>query len=350
MARMATPFKHPDSGIYYIRIGVPADMQELMGTNVFKKSLRTKDFPRARELFIAEQAKLEERYRQHREGTKLSRKDIEVLAHRWLEKAITELETKENFEDYLISFINEGEELVDAMDDLTIMALESEYTEQLALVGSEVEKLLADEGAILAKDTELYKSLVNKVCLKRLHLSRTALARCTGDWITKAPNETSLSNHPLSTEHPIDETRAFKPLGDVVAAYLEHKIASESWGEDVEADVIATLNVFLGVHPAESNPDKITRQQFREFRDLLAQSPKAYGTKKEFKGLCLPDVVALGKKREMEAISPTTLNKKAGYVAALFKFATQERFNLLGTARCSLFAFLYLGPEGCVVA
>lgn len=51
--RMATPFKHPRTGVYYLRRAVPKDIQEALGKTEFLKSLGTKDEREAKVLFPA---------------------------------------------------------------------------------------------------------------------------------------------------------------------------------------------------------------------------------------------------------------------------------------------------------
>ena len=41
--RMATPWKHAPSGVYYFRQRVPADLVALVGRRIEKQSLRTKN-------------------------------------------------------------------------------------------------------------------------------------------------------------------------------------------------------------------------------------------------------------------------------------------------------------------
>lgn len=44
MGCMASPWKHPDSGIYYHRVGVPKDIRDQVGKSVIKFSLNPRGF------------------------------------------------------------------------------------------------------------------------------------------------------------------------------------------------------------------------------------------------------------------------------------------------------------------
>jgi integrase len=50
---MASPHKHPKTGVYYLRRAVPRDIQEALGRTEYLKSLRTKDPKEAKPLFAA---------------------------------------------------------------------------------------------------------------------------------------------------------------------------------------------------------------------------------------------------------------------------------------------------------
>ena len=67
MAQMAQPWKHPDTGAYYIRREIPEKLRPAFdGKALWKVSLRTKDFARAAILFASANADLEKRFEEAR--------------------------------------------------------------------------------------------------------------------------------------------------------------------------------------------------------------------------------------------------------------------------------------------
>lgn len=48
---MADPFRHPVSGIYYLRRRVPAELRDSLGCREYKRSLKTRDLSEAKRLF-----------------------------------------------------------------------------------------------------------------------------------------------------------------------------------------------------------------------------------------------------------------------------------------------------------
>ncbi|UHC19412.1 site-specific integrase [Methylobacterium currus] len=59
---MARPWKHPDSGIYYVRKAVPVSLRSLVGRSIEKLSLRTKDPDEARARFADAVREIEARW------------------------------------------------------------------------------------------------------------------------------------------------------------------------------------------------------------------------------------------------------------------------------------------------
>lgn len=72
---MATPFKHPRTGVYYIRRAVPEDIREAFGKAEYKRSLATKDPQEAKKLFPAALHESEAEFARARE----SRAVVDVL-------------------------------------------------------------------------------------------------------------------------------------------------------------------------------------------------------------------------------------------------------------------------------
>ncbi|WP_171206178.1 DUF6538 domain-containing protein [Ruegeria sp. HKCCA0235A] len=59
---MPTPVKDKKSGIYYVRVRVPADLKGIVGRAEVSKSLRTRDPSEAKERFAAEYRKIQKRW------------------------------------------------------------------------------------------------------------------------------------------------------------------------------------------------------------------------------------------------------------------------------------------------
>lgn len=88
--RMATPWKHPDSGIYWLRRRVPADLVGLVGRREEKLSLRTRDPAEAKSAYVKAAAELEARWAGLRQGTKrISHKEATAIAGEFYRRLVS---------------------------------------------------------------------------------------------------------------------------------------------------------------------------------------------------------------------------------------------------------------------
>ena len=88
---MSRPWKHPRSGVYYLRKGVPEDLRELVGKREEKRSLETRDPAEAKRRHAEALADVEVRWANLRAGPKaLTEREAHQLAvtvhDRWLQQ------------------------------------------------------------------------------------------------------------------------------------------------------------------------------------------------------------------------------------------------------------------------
>jgi integrase len=82
--KMATPFKHPRTGVYYLRRAVPKDIQEALGKTEYLKSLGTKDPLVAKKRFVDELQECEAVFDRARRGTDvLDDAQIKAVGEAW---------------------------------------------------------------------------------------------------------------------------------------------------------------------------------------------------------------------------------------------------------------------------
>jgi hypothetical protein len=84
---MSRPWKHPGSGVYWLRKGVPDDLRALVGKREEKRSLGTRDPVEAKRRHAEALVEIEERWANLRSGPKiLTEKEAHQLAmvvHDW---------------------------------------------------------------------------------------------------------------------------------------------------------------------------------------------------------------------------------------------------------------------------
>ena len=90
---MSRPWKHPNSGVYWLRKGVPKDLREIVGKQEEKRSLGTRDPVEAKRLHAEALAEIEQRWANLRAGPKaLTEREAHQLAiavhDRWLQQHV----------------------------------------------------------------------------------------------------------------------------------------------------------------------------------------------------------------------------------------------------------------------
>jgi integrase len=88
---MARPWKHPNSGVYWLRKGVPEDLRELVGKREEKRSLQTRDPAEAKRRHSELLAGLEARWANLRAGpTTISEREAHELAAPFFDEWLNE--------------------------------------------------------------------------------------------------------------------------------------------------------------------------------------------------------------------------------------------------------------------
>jgi integrase len=81
---MSRPWKHPETGTYYFRKAIPADLQPVLGRRMEKQSLRTKDPAEARIRHAVRAAEVAREWARLRsQPADLTHKEVRALVGRW---------------------------------------------------------------------------------------------------------------------------------------------------------------------------------------------------------------------------------------------------------------------------
>nr|WP_320135811.1 site-specific integrase [uncultured Amphritea sp.] len=319
MSCMASPWKHPDSGIYYHRVAVPKDIRDQIGKSVIKFSLHTKDLTEAKRLFASHYADTQALFQQARDRITLSTKDIEALAERWLQSALDTMEEEGDFESYLINF--DGE--IANVSFLISEALESGYKSQLKWVRYHVDTVLDENNILLTEGSDEYKALTERICWRLMELSRIAEDRFYGNWQTVPKMAPRLADYRLSTEKPI---ASYKPLSAMVDDFIKYKTDRGEWSGKTLRDPVSVYEQFIEFVGADVDPNTITRDKLREFVSLLFHLPQRYTIIPRLKNKSLEKLVEIAAEEDLPLLSPTTVKKKFVFIKSLFSHAEQEEW------------------------
>ncbi len=90
---MSRPWKHPNSGVFWLRKGVPEDLRKIVGKREEKRSLQTRDPAEAKRRHAEALAEIEARWANLRAGPKVLTEreahQLAVVVHdRWLQQHV----------------------------------------------------------------------------------------------------------------------------------------------------------------------------------------------------------------------------------------------------------------------
>jgi integrase len=322
MSSLATPYKHPKSGIYYLRIGVPIALRPVLKKTIIKKSLRTTDFLLAKQRFAiayAEALSILNSSAVH----VLTSNDLQEITHEWFIRQVTKYEEIPSKEPVILTHLlkESGCTLYELKSSLQ-SSLESGYESQVIYLSKTAQSLIDKLSLGVYRGSDSYKQLIEKLSWRTLDLISFALR-------DKVDQETVVfptSNHVLSKVINSGVKVSFKPLGDVVKDYIKHKQLSKEWQSTTEKDVLNIYALFLDELGESTDPNSITREQFRGFLELLSKLPAYYTNTRRFEKYPLNKVIKIADEEGLPRITPSTVRKKFSFVKALVKFSVQEEW------------------------
>ena len=96
---VARPWKHPKTGVYWLRKGVPEELRPLVGKREEKRSLKTRDPAEAKRLHLEALSELEAKWANLRSGPRplterqLTQKEAHALASVCYDRIVTHFST-----------------------------------------------------------------------------------------------------------------------------------------------------------------------------------------------------------------------------------------------------------------
>ncbi len=323
---MAQPFKHPSSGVFYIRRRVPRELQPALGRE-FKRSLDTRDPDEAKARFAAAWIQSEEVFSLARAQlagtTTLTPRDMQQLASRWFRQELSHLEKTGDFESYLVqgsTVLNEGPggyqeyQCWVSLSDAPGEGIEVDPTETALPY---VRRCLQTENIPMPPTgSKALADLTQAFWSHLLRLSDLAKLRHEGNWIARPG---VLEHEPLSIQQRKPER---KTLLAAFEAYSESKLLDDGDNRSTRK----TLDEFGGtvrrfVELFSDLPlDKITRATIQEYRSKLAMFPaKAKGAAK----LTAHQLLAAAEANQLPTLSHATVRNKLRALSAVLGYAVR---------------------------
>ncbi len=187
---MAQLFKHPSSGIYYLRRKVPAELRPALGRE-FKRSLKTSDAAEAKRRHAAAWTDSEAMFAAARAQVAgqalLGTKDVQLLAARWLRQEAEKMEQSGNFAHELVigaPTLLESAGGYEEVEEVSTLREALESGDDYDLPAVVRPRILAAlrEASLPRPDAETYRQLKAAFIEHLVKLSDLAAKRRNGDW------------------------------------------------------------------------------------------------------------------------------------------------------------------------
>jgi integrase len=341
--------KRPGRSSYYVRVGVPLQLQPVLKRKEIWKSLGTSDPKEARDraapaiaAFRAQFAELEQR----RAPSPADLQDA-VWSHyeTGLEQdsraraALPTEATIQAAKQKLAGDIEAGRvewsahPLVQLNAAIDVIAMKSAAsmdrdrraiqlatlrkhlaTGETALIEWAADDVIQRERLLIVKGSPAYRDLCQRLQQAQIEVLERAAERDVGNW-TGAPR------NPIVVPADLTHGRKFAPPGETIME-LYDKFKTEKWGDarpdtwDQNRKIVTLFAEFVG---ETSHVSVITRKAVRNWKQELARWPRKAADTKAFKGLAFRKVIEANETIKKPPISQKTTNK---YLAALGSFAT----------------------------
>ncbi|HCZ9260929.1 TPA: site-specific integrase [Vibrio alginolyticus] len=325
MSVMATPWKHPKTGVFYFRRQVPQDIRQIIKKHEWKVSLKTKDLSVARPRFAAELARCEEIFAVSREQLagrpKVLASDSPKLADRWASSVMTEWESNPDSVSDFLAVFPEGsvpaKDVIDA-DDYNVRA-------KIALPF--IRKTLEHHNLPTPEDAEpAFKALVEAFFTRWVSLCDLAFRRTIGDWSSQMHVPAATSQ--LTVEREKEAQKSSAPsLSHVFQLWADDKCMNDGDNRSTQktiSDFGSTITRFIELF-GDLPVNQINRAVCQDFRNLLGKFP-AKG--KGLRGLSAEQLMNKAEKENLPLVSLATIRKQLRAFSAILNFAVQ-RLNVM---------------------
>lgn len=327
MPIMASPWKNPDTGIYYIRRRIPKELQQIINRGSFwKKSLGTREFSEACERFAVAYTESTEAFKVARAelaGLPIVKpSDAPRLADRWARAVMSEWETTpESITDFLALVTVDGEERYTQASTI----LDGDTAQQRSNVVSGFLRTTLQAHNLplpgVADPTRL--ALETAFYSRWCDLCNMALERQHGDW--GASLKLVAADKPLAVEVRSEETTKPPLLSEALESWAKQKAALDPGSDKTIGTFSATINRFIDLF-GDLPLSQIKRQQVNEFAALLLKIPtQGAGLRK----LTAREAIARGEAEELPTASLATVKNQLRHIEAILNHAKATHENII---------------------
>ncbi|WP_462147442.1 DUF6538 domain-containing protein [Pseudoalteromonas gelatinilytica] len=357
MGITASPQRHPKSGIYYFRMGVPKDLRSTIGKREFKASLGTTNLSEAKRLHS-------EHYQQALHKIELAKlkltgeanvalnyKDCVIIAERWYKYSKVKADNSKGHNYHLVKTFNNGlKDTINAKGKITteVVRYETDFglSDTLSISGKdldsaseqqlnelaedlkdEIDTQLKREDIVLPFPSASYRQLAVAFYPYLIKLEQLCRARYKNDYGYE-PVEIKVAKEPLSFEIS-PRTPVYSKITNVskdsLSTVSKEFFKSEKIKHKGSLSRLKTLNEttlkvdrFIEII-GDKNIADISRSDVMAFRDTLLQLPKSKN--KSIRSKPIEDQINLVKTESLDTISASTVKNSLRQLSTVFSYA-----------------------------
>ena len=321
---MAQPYRHKQSGIYYLRRKVPEALWPALGRE-FKRSLDTRDGDEAKARFAAAWAESERAFalaRTQANGAEvLSPQDAQQLASRWFRAEQERLERTGRFTDALVEA---GRTLVERADGpeeyqryVTVQEAADHGEDEGwadAVADAMRVTLFRHKLPMPAPKTEAFVRLAGAFEEQMVSLSEWALRRHDGERVARGLG--ALPHEALSLEKPAAPSKGGRTMRKLFKSYAQEKTLNDGNNRATRSTLVEYERIvdrFVELQGDLEAAD-VTREVINAYRGALSRMPaKGEGTR----GLTAWELIAKAEAEKLPCLSEPTIRNKLRALSAV---------------------------------
>ncbi|EGS6761510.1 DUF6538 domain-containing protein [Vibrio alginolyticus] len=335
---MASPYKHPQTGVYYFRMAVPKKLVPIIGKTVFKKSLQTKNLSEAKPRFTEclfdaqKQIAVAQLKLSNSSNVELNVRDCAIIAERWYEHVKNEVDTSGNYDLFLKRDVDaEGTAHEFGLSDtLSICGNEVDTAtpDQLQELADELKEFIVAqldrEGLVVSSHSESFRQLAVAFYHYIHRIEALCRARYNRDYGYEAVSnpiaDKPLSVNPLANKHQPKRKKASQySISNVFKRYHQSETLKD---KDAKALYEAGLQIERLIEViGDLDVTEVTRAHIVEFRDTLLQLPKSKIA--SIRNRPLLEQIELVKIQGLETLSATTVKNCLRKTSVVFSYAVE---------------------------
>jgi integrase len=338
MSIMASPHKHPKSGIYYFRMAVPKLLISVIGKTSFKSSLQIKNLTEAKQRFgkyledAHKQIELAKLKLLGTSNTILNARDCAIIAERWYEHAKAEVDASGDYNSILNYEHNaDGDGHVHEFglsDTFSISgsaiktATEAQLQELSEDLKDPITGQLDRDGLVVSVNSDSFRRLAVAFYHYVYRIESLCRGRHKHDFGYN-PVKTSIANDPLSVTKVVTKLPSTRsPLNSILSLFERYR-KSEALKEkgakgcdEVGLQITRLIEIIGDIDVTE-----VTRGHIVVYRDTLLQLPKSKTN--EIRSKSVAEQMEIANNNSLETLSSTTVKNSIRAVSRVFSYVVE---------------------------